>query len=319
MNRETGKPDGVCEMLKFVIHRIITTLGVLWGVMTVVFLLLHVIPGDPATTMLAGSGASEAEIVQTRERLGFNDSILLQYGRYMSDTLRGDLGRSLFSNRPVTVTIAEQLPATLQLAVAALLIAVILGLSLGILAALRADTWIDQAVMGVAVLGVSVPVFWSGLLLIWVFSIGLNWLPATGVDSWRHLVMPAIVLGLVGAGPIARMVRASLINALHADYISMAHAKGLPGRAIIGRHALRNAIIPVITLVGLQAGFLLGGTVVTEAVFARPGLGRLVVEAILSKDLPVVQGVVLLTAATYVVINLLVDLTTLALDPRLRQ
>jgi ABC-type dipeptide/oligopeptide/nickel transport system permease component len=306
-------------MLGYVIQRMITSLGVLLGVVTVVFVLLHVIPGDPAETMLAGSGASEAEIAQTREQLGLNDPLPLQYGRYILNTFRGDLGRSLFSNRPVTVTIAEQLPATLQLAAAALLVAVILGFGLGLLAALRADTWIDHAVMGVAVLGVSVPVFWSGLLLILVFSVGLNWLPATGAGGWQHLVMPAIVLGLVGAGPIARLVRASLINALRADYISMARAKGLPGSAVIGGHALRNAIIPVIALVGLQAGFLLGGTVVTEAVFARPGLGRLVVEAILSKDLPVVRGVVLLTAATYVVVNLLVDLTTLALDPRQRQ
>jgi peptide/nickel transport system permease protein len=306
-------------MLPYVIRRLVAALAVLWGVATVVFVLLQVIPGDPAETMLAGSGASQVEITRIRQQLGLDDPLLIQYGRYLLNTLQGDLGRSLFSNRPVTLTIAEQLPATLQLAVAALLVAVFLGLSLGVLAALRADTWIDQAVMGIAVLGVSVPVFWSGLLLIWVFSVGLHWLPATGADGWRHLVMPALVLGLVGAGPIARLVRASLINALRADYITMARAKGLPNEVVVGRHALRNALIPVITLIGLQAGFLLGGTVVTEAVFARPGLGRLVVEAILSKDLPVVQGIVLFVAATYVVINLLVDLATLALDPRLRQ
>ena len=306
-------------MLIYVIRRMLIALVVLWGVATIVFMLLQVIPGDPAETMLAGSGASEARIAQTRQDLGFNDPLLVQYGRYLMNTLRGDLGRSLYSNRPVILTISEQLPATLQLAAAALLVAVILGLSLGILAAIRAGTWIDQTVMGVAVLGVSVPVFWSGLLLIWIFSVSLNWLPATGADGWQHLVMPAAVLGLVGAGPIARLVRASLLNALRADYIAMAQAKGLPGRAVVGRHALRNAIIPVITLIGLQAGFLLGGTVVTEAVFARPGLGRLVVDAILSKDLPMVQGVVLLIAAMYVVVNLLVDVATLALDPRLRQ
>jgi ABC-type dipeptide/oligopeptide/nickel transport system permease component len=306
-------------MLVYVIRRMLAALVVLWGVATIVFLLLHVIPGDPAETMLAGSGASEARIAQTRQDLGFDDPLLVQYGRYLLNTLRGDLGRSLYSNRPVILTISEQLPATLQLAAAALLVAVILGLSLGILAAIRAGTWIDQTVMGVAVLGVSVPVFWSGLLLIWIFSVSLNWLPATGADGWQHLVMPAAVLGLVGAGPIARLLRTSLINALHANYIAMAQAKGLPGRAIVGRHALRNAIIPVITLIGLQAGFLLGGTVVTEAVFARPGLGRLVVDAILSKDLPMVQGVVLLIAAMYVAVNLLVDVATLALDPRLRQ
>ena len=306
-------------MLTYVIRRLGVALAVLWGVATIVFLLLHVLPGDPAETILAGSGASQAEINQTRQQLGLDDPLPVQYGRYLWNTLRGDLGRSFFSNRPVTLTIAEQLPATLQLAAAALLVAVIVGFSLGILAALRADTWIDQMAMGVAVLGVSVPVFWSGLLLIWIFSVSLNWLPATGADSWRHLVMPAIVLGLVGAGPIARLTRASLLNALRADYITMAQAKGLPQTLVVSRHALRNAVIPVITLIGLQAGFLLGGTVITEAVFARPGLGRLVVDAILWKDLPIVQGVVVLIAATYVVINLLVDLVTLTLDPRLRR
>jgi peptide/nickel transport system permease protein len=306
-------------MLTYVIRRLAIALAVLWGVTTIVFLLLHVLPGDPAETILAGSGASQAEINQTRQQLGLDDPLPVQYGRYLWNTLRGDLGRSFFSNRPVTLTIAEQLPATLQLAAAALLVAVIVGLSLGIMAALRADTWIDQIAMGVAVLGVSVPVFWSGLLLIWIFSVNLNWLPATGADSWRHLVMPAIVLGLVGAGPIARLTRVSLLNALRADYITMAQAKGLPQTLVVSRHAFRNAVIPVITLIGLQAGFLLGGTVITEAVFARPGLGRLVVDAILWKDLPIVQGVVLLIAATYVVINLLVDLVTLTLDPRLRR
>jgi peptide/nickel transport system permease protein len=306
-------------MLSYVIRRTVAALAVMWGVMTVVFLLLRVLPGDPVEAMLAGSGASQAAIAQTRQQLGLDDPLPAQYSRYLLHTLRGDLGRSLFSNRPVTLTIAEQLPATLQLAAAALLVAVALGLTLGILAALRTGTWIDRAAMGVAVLGVSVPVFWSGLLLIWVFSVGLNWLPATGADSWRHLVMPALVLGLGGAGPIARLVRASLLDVLRADYITIARAKGLPEAAVIGRHALRNAIIPTITLIGLQAGFLLGGTVVTEVVFARPGLGRLVVEAILWKDLPVVQGIVLLIAATYVIINLLVDMATFALDPRLRQ
>jgi ABC-type dipeptide/oligopeptide/nickel transport system permease component len=305
-------------MLIFVIRRIVTALAVLWGVVTVTFLLLHVLPGDPAETILAGSGASPQAIDHIRQQLGLDKPLLAQYGRYLFNILRGDLGRSLFSNRPVSLTIAEQLPATLKLAGAALLVAIILGLGLGVLAALRAGTWIDQAVMGVAVLGVSVPVFWSGLVLIWIFSVGLNWLPATGTGSWQHVIMPAGVLGLVGAGPIARLVRVSLLDVLEANYVAVARAKGLPESAVIGRHALRNVLIPAITLIGLQAGFLLGGTVVTEAVFARPGLGRLVVDAILWKDLPVVQGVVLLIAATYVVINLAVDLATLALDPRLR-
>jgi peptide/nickel transport system permease protein len=305
-------------MFSYVIRRMLSALAVLWGVATTVFLLLQVLPGDPAETILAGSGASQADIVRIRQQLGLSDPLLVRYGHYLLNTLQGDLGRSLFSNRPVILTIAEQLPATLQLAAAALLVAVVLGVGLGILAALRRGTWLDQLAVGVAVLGVSVPVFWSGLLLIWIFSVGLNWLPATGADGWRHLIMPAVVLGLTGAGPIARLVRASLLSVLGTDYITMAQAKGLSQVAVIGRHALRNALIPVVTLIGLQAGFLLGGTVVTEAVFARPGLGRLVVDAILWKDLPVVQGVVLLIAATYVLVNLLTDLTSLVLDPRLR-
>jgi peptide/nickel transport system permease protein len=301
------------------IRRLLTALVALWGMATVVFLLLRVLPGDPAETLLAGSGASPEAIALTRQQMGLDDPLPVQYGRYLLSTARGDLGRSLFSNRPVTLTIAEQLPATLHLAVAAWLVMAVVGIGLGILAALRAGSWVDRLTMGGAVLGVSVPIFWSGLLLISIFSVGLNWLPATGAGSWRHLVMPAIVLGLVGAGPLARLVRSSLLDVLHADYITVARGKGLPSRIVINRHAVRNAMIPAINLMGLQAGFLLAGTVVTETVFARPGLGRVMVDAILWKDLPVVQGVVLLIAATYIAINLLVDLTTMVIDPRSRQ
>jgi len=306
-------------MFLFGIRRLLTALIALWGMATVVFLLLRVVPGDPAETLLAGSGASPEAIALTRQQMGLDDPLPVQYGRYLLSTSRGDLGRSLFSNRPVTLTIAEQLPATLRLAVAAWLVMAVWGVGLGILAALRAGSWVDRLTMGGAVLGVSVPVFWSGLLLISIFSVGLNWLPASGAGSWRHLVMPAIVLGLVGAGPLARLVRSSLLDALHADYVTVARGKGLPPRIIITRHAVRNAMIPAINLMGLQAGFLLAGTVVTETVFARPGLGRVLVDAILWKDLPVVQGVVLLIAATYIAINLLVDLTTMVIDPRSRQ
>jgi peptide/nickel transport system permease protein len=306
-------------MFLFGIRRLLTALVALWGMATVVFLLLRVLPGDPAQTLLAGSGASPEAIALTRRQMGLDDPLPVQYGRYLLSTARGDLGRSLFSNRPVTLTIAEQLPATLHLAVAAWLVMAVLGVGLGILAALRAGSWVDRLSMGGAVLGVSVPIFWSGLLLISIFSVGLNWLPAAGAGSWRHLVMPAIVLGLVGAGPLARLVRSSLLDVLHADYITVARGKGLPSRIIITRHAVRNAMIPAINLMGLQAGFLLAGTVVTETVFARPGLGRVMVDAILWKDLPVVQGVVLLIAATYIAINLLVDLTTMVIDPRSRQ
>jgi ABC-type dipeptide/oligopeptide/nickel transport system permease component len=306
-------------MLPLIVRRLLVATLTLWGVTTVVFVLLRVLPGDPVLTALAGSGASEAAISQARQQMGLDDPLPVQYGRYLLNVARGDFGRSLFSNRPVVLTITEQLPATLELVAAALLITVALGLGAGILTALRAGTWVDRLAMGGAVLGVSTPIFWSGLLVVWLFALVLNWLPATGAGSWRHLVMPALLLGLVGAGPLARLVRANLLTALQADYVTVAHGKGLPHAVVVRRHALRNAILPAANLIGLQAGFLLGGTVVTETVFARPGLGRVVVDAIVWQDFPVVQGAVLLIAGTYVLINLIVDLCALALDPRLRQ
>lgn len=305
-------------MLGIILRRLLSAVLVLWGVATVVFLLLRVLPGDPARTILAGSGAPQAAILQLRQQLGLDDPLLLQYVRFLADLARGELGRSLFSHQSVTTIIGQQLPATFELAAGALMVTTLAGLGLGILAALRAGSWVDWLTMGGAVLGTSLPIFWSGLLMIWLFSVNLRWLPASGVGSWQHLVMPSLLLGLVGAGPLARLVRANLLDVLRADYILVARTKGLPSRLVIGRHALNNALLPGITLIGLQAGFLLGGTVVTETVFNRPGLGRVVVEAILAKDLPVVQGVVLLIAACYVAINLVVDLINLAFDPRLR-
>ncbi len=304
-------------MLRLVARRTLIAGLALWGVTTAVFVLLRVLPGDPVSTLLAGSGASEAAISQAREHMGLADPVPVQYVRYLSNVVRGDFGRSLFSNRPVVLTIREQLPATLELASAALLITTGVGLGLGILTALRAGSWLDRLTMAGAVLGVSVPIFWSGLLLTWLFSVTLEWLPATGAGSWQHLVMPATLLGLVGAGPLARLVRSNMLTALRAGYVTAARGRGLPRPVVTRRHVLRNAIIPAVNLIGLQAGFLLGGTVVTETVFGRPGLGRIVVNAILWKDLPLVQASVLLIAATYVVINLVVDLLTIALDPRL--
>jgi peptide/nickel transport system substrate-binding protein len=307
------------RMAYVIARRLLTTLIALWGVATIVFILLRVLPGDPAEALLAGSGASEAAIARARAQMGLDDPLPIQYGRYLWATMRGDLGRSLFSNRPVILTLTEQLPATAELAAAALCVTVVVGLGLGLLTALRAGSWVDRLAIGGAVLGVSVPIFWSGLLLTWLFSLVLGWLPATGAGDWRHLVMPAALLGFVGAAPLARLVRANMLSVLQADYVTVARAKGLPGRTLIRRHALRNAILPAINLIGLQAGFLLGGTVVTESVFARPGLGRVVVDAILWKDLPVIQGAVLLIAAIYVLINLTVDIAGTLLDPRLRQ
>ena len=306
--------------MQFSIARRILSAGLaLWGVTTVVFVLLRVLPGDPVLTLLAGSGASEAAIAQARVQMGLDAPLPVQYARYLWNASHGDFGRSLFSNRPVILTIGEQLPATLELAGAALLITISAGLGLGILTALRPGSWFDRLCTASAVLGMSVPIFWSGLLLIWLFSATLDWLPATGAGGWQHLVLPAALLGFAGVGPLVRLVRANILAILEAPYITVARGKGLSDATVIRRHALRNAIIPAINLIGLQAGFLLGGTVVTETVFARPGLGRVVVDAIVWKDLPVVQAAVLLIATTYVGINLVVDLLSVALDPRVRQ
>jgi peptide/nickel transport system permease protein len=307
------------EMLSLVARRLLTTILLLWGVATIVFFLLRILPGDPAEVILAGSGASAEAIAQARQQLALDAPLPLQYGRYLWNISHGDFGRSIFSNRPALLTIVEQLPYTLSLAIASVGVSLLVGASLGILSALHVGGWVDRLALAAAVLGVSVPVYWSGLLLILLCSIWLDWLPATGAGTPRHLIMPALVLGMTGAGPIARLLRANLLDAMSADYVVVARAKGLPQRLITWRHALRNAALPAITLLGLQFGFLLGGAVITETVFARPGLGRVLVDSILAKDLPVVQAAVLIVAAGYVVANLLVDLIVMALDPRLRQ
>lgn len=306
-------------MLVLVVRRLVWAIFALWGITTLVFILLRVLPGDPARTILAASGASETAIAQAREQMGLDEALPIQYGRYLWNLVRGDLGRSLFSNRPVLLTITEQLPPTFELAATALVVTIVLGLGLGVLAARYAGSWLDRFTVGVAVLGVSTPLFWSGLLLIWLFSLVLRWLPASGADSWRHLVMPAMLLGAVGAAPLVRVVRSNLLTILQTDYITVARGKGLPETLILVRHALRNALLPGLNLIGLQAGFLLGGAVITETVFARPGLGRVVVDAILWKDLPVVQGAVLLIAGIYIIVNLGVDLISIIFDPRQRE
>ena len=305
-------------MLQFVGKRLLASIPVLWGVTTLVFLAIHLLPGDPAELMLAESGGSAESIAYLRTQLGLDDPLYVQYGRFLLNTLRGDLGRSIFTNRPVLQTILEQLPSTIELALAAMLVAIALGTGLGILAALNHNSWLDNACMTLAVTGVSVPIFWSGLLLILLFSSTLHWLPATGQGGLRHLLMPAVVLGFASSGTIARLVRSSLLEVLYKEYITTARAKGLSERLILTHHALKNALIPVITVVGLQFGFLLGGAVVTETVFSRQGIGRLILDAILWKDFPLVQGGVLLAAVTYTLVNLLVDISYAFTDPRIR-
>ncbi len=301
-------------MLAYTARRLLAVIPVLWGVATLVFVVMRLLPGDPAQLMLSEAGASAEAVAELRAQLHLDDPLPVQYARYLLDLVQGDLGRSLFTGRQVTTTIAEQLPSTIELAVAAMVVAITLGTALGVLAAVRSGTWLDTLATAVAITGVSVPIFWSGLLLIWLLSLKLNLLPATGPDQ---LLMPALVLGFASAGAIARLVRSSLLEALSEDYVNTARAKGLPERTVILRHALKAAFIPVITLIGLQFGFLLGGTVVTETVFSRPGIGRLMVNAILWKDLPLVQGISFLVALSYTLLNMGVDLLYAYLDPRI--
>ena len=306
-------------MLAFTLRRLLSMVLVLWGVVTLTFFAIRLLPGDPVALMISQGGGSAEDIADLREQLGLDDPVPVQYVTFLGRLVQGELGTSLVSHRPVADAIGEQLPHTLALATTATLLSVVVGISVGILAAVHQGSWIDQVCITLAVLGVSLPILLSGLLLILLFSLVLGWLPATGQGSWRHLVMPALVLSLASTGTIARLVRAQMLEVLPQDYITVARAKGVAERVILWRHALRNALIPVVTIIGLQFGSLLGGTVVTESLFSRRGLGRLLVDAISWKDYPLVQGVVILGAAIYVVVNFLVDMSYGLLDPRIRR
>jgi peptide/nickel transport system permease protein len=309
-------PKPASTPLTYLGRRLLTAALTLLGVATIVFALIHLLPGDPAEAMLARSGAPPAAVAALRAEIGLDRPLPLQYGRWLASVARGNLGRSLFYNRPVSQLIGEQFPSTLQLALAAFAVALALGIPLGVIAALRRSSWIDRLAMATAVAGVAVPVFWSGLILIWIFSVWLGWLPPAGAESWQALVMPALVLGFATAGPLARLTRATLLDVLAQPYIMVARAKGLTERDVLLRHAARNALIPLLTIAGVQLGFLLAGAVVTETLFGRPGLGRLLVDAILWRDLPVIQGVALVIAGIYVLANLVVDLAAGWIDPQ---
>ena len=313
-------------MAKFIAQRLVETIPVVILASLLVFAILHLIPGDPVDAMLgsaaAGIGSPEqrAQIEeQINAELGLSDPLPIQYLHWAWNALRGDLGQSYIRHEPVAQLIAERLPSTLELAGAALLLSVVLGVGLGILAALKRNTPIDGLVMVVSLGGVSIPSFAFALLLILVFSVFLGLLPATGSGSFDRLILPAVVLGYEGVGLIARLTRASLLEVMGLEYIRTARAKGLAGRTIVLRHAMRNALIPIVTIVGLQAGRLLAGSVIVETVFARQGIGQLAIDSINTKDYPVVQGVILLTAIAYVVANLLVDISYGFLNPRIRQ
>ena len=291
---------------------------ILIGISVVTFLMLHLIPGDPVLVFAGDKPLTEERAAEIRHQLGLDRPIWVQYWDYATHVARGDLGRALRSQRPVLDTILEVLPATVQLTLSALAFAAFIGVSLGVAAALAHGTWVDTAAMAFAILGVSMPVFYSSLLMILLFSFTLGWLPATGQGGLERLVMPALALGLISAAVQARLVRSGMLGVLRQEYVITARAKGLAPRVVVLRHALKNALIPTITMLGLELGALLGGAVVTETIFSRPGLGRLAVDAILSRDFPVVQGTVLFAAVTYVLVNLFVDISYAVVDPRIR-
>jgi len=305
-------------MLTWILRRILAVVPVLFGVTLAVFSMLFLVPGDPVKMMLAEFVTNPDQVAQMRAQLHLDEPILKQYGRFVANAARGDLGISIRSRRPVTTEIGENMASTAQLAAAAMLVAIAVGVPLGLLAALSRNSWLDVASMGTALLGVSMPSFWLGLLLIFVFSLHLAWFPATGGGDLAHLVLPAVTLGTIAAAIIARLTRSSMLEVLGQDYVRTARAKGLGGFSVVVRHALKNALIPIITIFGLQFGNLLAGAVIVETVFSRPGLGRLIVGGILSKDFPLVQGTVLFVATAYVLINVLVDVAYAYADPRIR-
>jgi peptide/nickel transport system permease protein len=304
-------------MHRYLIRRLLLTIPVLLGVATLVFSLIHFIPGDPAQAML-GEGAAPDEVAQLRARLGLDRPLLVQYGSFLQGLARGDLGVSLRNDQPVLQQILERMPATAELAFASMAVAVLIAVPLGIIAAVWRGTVVDHGAMTLSLVGISVPNFWLGPLLAIVFAVELGWLPVGGRGTLAHLVLPAVTLGAALAAILARMTRASLLEELREPYVLAARAKGVSRARAILHHAFRNSLIPIVTILGLQFGVVLTGAVITETIFAWPGIGRLLIQSISFRDYPTVQGCVLLIAITYVGVNLLTDLTYGFLDPRIR-
>ncbi|MBM3450761.1 MAG: ABC transporter permease [Armatimonadetes bacterium] len=304
-------------MTQYLLRRLIQAVIVVLGVTALAFGVLF-LTGDPVYLLVDPRGATQEQIQQLRVRFGFDQPVPVQYVRYIGNALRGDFGLSLHHGVPNWDLIVQRLPATLELAFAGFVIALAVAIPAGIVAATRRNTWADYASMNAALLGQSMPVFWLGILLILVFSVSLGWLPVSGRGGIEHLILPAITVGAFTAARTARMVRSTLLEVLGQDYVRTARAKGAGERRVVLRHGLRNALIPVVTLLGIDFGYLLGGAVITETIFAWPGAGRLAVQAITNKDIPLVQSIVILMALLFVVINLLVDVLYTLLDPRVR-
>lgn len=304
-------------MSKYIYKRLIMLIPVLIGVTFLVFFILNLSPGDTAT-MIAGEGADAETIEAIRKEYGLDQPVIVQYGKYMWDLLHGDMGQSYLTKRDVFTTIAEAFPNTAKLAFWSILVAIAIALPIGIISATRQYSAVDNVGMVAALLGVATPNFWLGLMLIILFSLKLGWLPSGGMSGWKSYIMPAITLGTGDAALITRMTRSSMLEVVRQDYIRTALAKGVQEKAVIRKHALKNALIPVVTVIGLQFGGLLGGATLTETIFAWPGVGRLLVDAIKSKDTPLVLGGVIMLTITFSVINLLVDILYAFIDPRIK-
>ena len=304
-------------MLRFLARRFLLTIPVLLGVATLVFALIHLIPGDPVRSML-GDGAPEESVIELRGKLGLDRPLYQQYGIFLKDMARGDLGTSLRTNEPVVAAIAARMPATFELAGASMLVAIVIAIPLGIVAAVGAGTFVDHVATTLALIGISMPNVWLGPLLAIIFAVELGWLPVSGRGTLGQLVLPALTLGAPLAAVLARMTRASVIDGLRELYVTAARARGLSRTRAVVRHAFRNSLIPIVTVLGLQFGAVLTGAVITETIFAWPGVGRLLIQSIGFRDYPLVQGCILLIAVTYVSVNLLTDLAYGLLDPRIR-
>ena len=308
-------------MIRYLQQRAFSAVIVLFGVSILTFLMMHLLPGDPIDFMFAqtqGEPPSEDQVQELRHQLGLDRPLYTQYVIYVKDAVQGDLGRSIFRKREVTEIILDNVRYTLELTISGLLFAMVLGLVLGVIAAAFRGTWIDSLTMVVSLFGLSMPYFWLAILLVLLFSLKVDVFPATGQGSWQHLVLPSVAIGITSAGTIARLVRSSMLEVLNQEYIVTARAKGLRESRVLMSHALRNAVIPAITIAGLQFGQLLGGAVVTETIFARKGLGTILIDSILSHDFKLVQGILLFIAAGYIVVNFIVDMSYAIIDPRVR-
>ncbi len=304
-------------MLKYIIKRLIWLIPVILCATLIVFLLMSVAQGDPARTLL-GAEASQETVDNLREEMGLNDPVLVQYARYMLNVCRGDLGTSYRNGAPCADEVIARFPNTVKLAAAALVLTVVIALPLGVIAAIKQNTFFDGFCMVISMLGMSMPIFWLGLLLMLVFSLQLGWLPVSGADGFGAIILPAVSLAFQSMASVARTTRSSMLEVVRQDYIRTARAKGLPERVVIVRHAVRNGLVPTVTVIGIQLGHLLGGSVLVETVFAWPGMGRLMIQSIQSRDIPMVECCIIIFALIYALVNLLVDLIYAAVDPRMR-